>query len=270
MPTAPLQTAGPFIGSHWNARTSTDLPALSFIRDPLDDSDGGTIVQMEYPKGSYSGTDMGGVGNLQLGVFAPGQDRAIMSYEVGFSRGFDFVKGGKLPGLFGGDVDAHCTGGKNSEACFSLRLMWREQGAGEIYAYIPTYLGFCSEGPGPDEVFCHSDGFGASIHRGSFTFKAGSWNQVTQVVVLNYPPETANGYLALYFEGELAMELKNVVFRTNESVTVSSLIFSTFFGGSSSDYAATSDCDSYFRNFRFWQGSAANSAPGPTVQASYG
>lgn len=55
----------------------------------------------------------------------------------------------------------------------------------------------------------------------------GSWNQVTQVVVLNYPPETANGYLALYFEGELAMELKNVVFRTNESVTVSSLIFSS-------------------------------------------
>lgn len=85
MPTAPLQTAGPFIGSHWNARTSTDLPPLSFIKDPLDDGDGGTVLQMEYPKGSYSGTNTGGVGNLQLGVFAPGQNRAIMSYEVRFA-----------------------------------------------------------------------------------------------------------------------------------------------------------------------------------------
>jgi len=76
-----------------------------------------------------------------------------LGQQVGFSDGFDFVLGGKLPGLFGGDSGSGCTGGKGSEACFSTRcassllldaldvsiltldrspaVMWREKGAGE-------------------------------------------------------------------------------------------------------------------------------------------
>lgn len=41
--------------------------------------------------------------------------------QVGFNKEFDFVKGGKLPGMYGGDPDARCTGGQNSPSCFSLR-----------------------------------------------------------------------------------------------------------------------------------------------------
>ncbi|GAA5874878.1 hypothetical protein JCM3774_006554 [Rhodotorula dairenensis] len=269
MPTAETKDASAFIASDWHALRGSDQKELSFVKDPLD-ADGGLVLQMEYPKGSYSGSETGGVGNMQLAVYAEGQNRAITSYEVGFNKGFDFVKGGKLPGMYGGDTNAHCTGGQNSPSCFSLRLMWRQKGAGEIYAYMPTYPTFCSDAAGTDTVYCHSDGFGASIHRGAFIFEAGGWNKVTQVVILNSEPDVANGYLALYAGEKLAIELSDVVFRVNTTVTITAMTFSTFFGGSSTDYAATADCWSYFRNFRFYSGREASSATGANVQASYG
>lgn len=64
-----------------------------------------------------------------------------------------------------------------------------------VYAYIPSYPEFCSDGPGAKSIYCHSEGFGgeprfaplqqgstqliesgnilASIHRGAFTFEPG-------------------------------------------------------------------------------------------------
>lgn len=54
-----------------------------------------------------------------------------LRYYVRFSEGFDFVKGGKLPGLFGGAIPDGTNG-------FSVRYMWRTNGDGEAYAHLPT------------------------------------------------------------------------------------------------------------------------------------
>ena len=43
------------------------------------------------------------------------------SYKVFFPAGFDFVKGGKLPGLFAGRPG--CSGGAARKDCFSTRFM---------------------------------------------------------------------------------------------------------------------------------------------------
>jgi hypothetical protein len=43
--------------------------------------------------------------------------------------------GGKLPGLYGGNPQ--CSGGRDTENCFSTRYMWREDGHGELYMYFP-------------------------------------------------------------------------------------------------------------------------------------
>lgn len=100
--------------------------------------------------------------------------------------------------------------------------------------------------------------------------KRDSWNRITQVAILNSEPETANGYLALWHGEELAIELKNVVFRLNMSVAVSALTFSTFFGGSGADWAATADCWTYFRNFIFFEGDDAAGSKGAKVKAEFG
>lgn len=54
-----------------------------------------------------------------------------------------------------------------------------------------------------------------------------SWTQVTQVVILNSEPDLANGYLALYAGEKLAIELTDVVFRVNTTVTATAMTFSS-------------------------------------------
>lgn len=53
----------------------------------------------------------------------------MLEYEVYFPGSFDFVMGGKLPGMHGGNLQ--CSGYSsvpNGNNCFSTRLMWRENG----------------------------------------------------------------------------------------------------------------------------------------------
>ena len=68
-----------------------------------------------------------------------------LAYDVFVPASFEYVQGGKLPGLYSsvgtqdasGSWDANtdaCSGGARNgvgESCWSARLMWREGGAGE-------------------------------------------------------------------------------------------------------------------------------------------
>lgn len=143
MPSSALPSssaANSYIQEAWSVKKGSG--PLSFVEDPLEGG-GGLVLEVDYPKGSYSGAKdvVAGVGNMQMAVFGKSKQRTIVSYEVrilslsssskskglrsllqvGFSAGFDFVKGGKLPGLFGGDSESGCTGGRASESCFSTR-----------------------------------------------------------------------------------------------------------------------------------------------------
>ncbi len=57
----------------------------------------------------------------------------MLSYDIAFDKDFDWVKGGKLPGLRGGPNATGCSGGNQPTGsdCFSVRLMWRQEGAAE-------------------------------------------------------------------------------------------------------------------------------------------
>jgi hypothetical protein len=61
-----------------------------------------------------------------------------LSYSVYFEPGFDFAKGGKLPGLASAAFDSGCTedgNAKRSGSNWSERIMWRENGRIEMYSY---------------------------------------------------------------------------------------------------------------------------------------
>lgn len=97
----------------------------------------------------------------------------ILSYEVAFDEGYEFVLGGKLPGIRGGPDPNGCSGGSqpNGSDCFSVRIMWRTNGAGEAYSYLLPVDGLCDD----DNVICNQDDFGISMGRGSFTFTPGEY-----------------------------------------------------------------------------------------------
>lgn len=62
-------------------------------------------------------------------------DKALLEYSVYFPPGFDFVHGGKLPGLNGGNKKWYVWGVSSSIAC-SINTWVRECVGGENYPLI--------------------------------------------------------------------------------------------------------------------------------------
>ncbi|KAK2463273.1 hypothetical protein APHAL10511_004928 [Amanita phalloides] len=277
-PTA-TQSAGDaasFIVSQWSlskGRIQNDPEDIAFINDPFPNNpppttdssnDTGPVLQVTYPQGSYS-HGSGGTQFINLWNASDGSsfNSMALSYEVAFDTRFYWVKGGKLPGLRGGLDPTGCSGGSESDgtSCFSTRVMWRQNGEGEVYAYIPTPNGLCSD----SNIICNSD-FGISISRGKFTFTAGRWSRITMLVQLNNPPDLANGNVQLYFNDVLAINQTGLQIRSDSSVVANGMYFSTFFGGSDSSYATPQTTYTYFRNIRLWGGSTASELAGTPVK----
>ncbi|KZS96322.1 polysaccharide lyase family 14 protein, partial [Sistotremastrum niveocremeum HHB9708] len=264
-PTSTLSSSdtNTFLVPNWGlgkGRVEDDPNDLSFVSDPFPnshppDSDAtGPVLQVDYPANSFSHAT-GGAQFTSLFNGTQPFHSMLLSYEIAFDQNFDFVKGGKLPGLRGGPQPDGCSGGTQPTGadCFSTRLMWRTNGAAEVYAYIPPTGITCSKSQGP--FICNSD-FGISINRGAFSFPTGGWSRVSLVVLLNDPPSAANGYLEVYFNDQRVIAQGNLQMRTSDVIDVKGLYFSTFFGGSDSSWATPSDQHTYFRNIKLWGSTA--------------
>lgn len=212
---------------HWG--TEENVETLSAEHTGI----GEAGLRVHYPAGSSSPGDepLGGAGFYSDPSLLQGADRACLSYKVRFPSDFDFVKGGKLPGLYGGEAPS---GGDNvdGESGFSMRLMWREQGEGELYPYV---VGF----------------EGKSVGRGFWRYPVGQWITLEQEVVLN-DPEQENGIARVWVDGEPVLEQQNIVFRTTPEITIDGLMFSTFFGGTGEGWRTPLDQFVDFAAIRFY------------------
>ncbi|OSX61757.1 polysaccharide lyase family 14 protein, partial [Postia placenta MAD-698-R-SB12] len=257
-PTASLSNSDTksYLTSSWPIydKTIDDAEDISFVTDPFPSgaSDSKSpVLRVTYGKGSYS---EGGGGAQFTALWNPSGNEKFQSmlvtYEVAFDIDFDWVKGGKLPGIRGGPKENGCSGGNAADGsnCFTSRVMWRTDGAGEVYSYFLTPDKLCDN----KNFECHSDGYGTSIDRGSFSFVAGQWNRVTMLVRLNNPLDTANGQVALYHNNVEAINQDILQYRNSDDVYISGFFFSTFFAGGDSSYATPTEVHSYFRNIEMW------------------
>jgi hypothetical protein len=190
----------------------------------------GHAFRVAYPAGSFSpgkSAVRGGAGFEFRGVAAPG---ACLSYKVRFPLGFDFAKGGKLPGLYGGDAPRGCIA-KDAASGFSARLMWRAGGAGELYLYAPGREQRC----------------GASIGRGTFAFVPGRWTEVTERISSG---AAGGASVEVRIDGRLAVRADGLTLGAKGSSTVDGLLFSTFFGGDDASWATPRDQHADFADFR--------------------
>ena len=200
-----------------------------------------------YPKDSWvrhpSGGDMKG-GTQFLATPFTGRDTVRFEYEVFFNGNFDFVKGGKLPGLKGGT--GSCSGGSHDDNCFSLRYMWRRNGDGEVYAYMPAETGdwFCSR---PENV-CNFE-YGHSLGRGTWRFRTNVWQKISLYVRLN-DGGSSNGIIRVSVDGRQVYEISGLRIRKSNSIKADQIYFSTFFGGSTADWQSTRTTYTYYRNFK--------------------
>jgi hypothetical protein len=194
-------------------------------------SDMGGFVRVTYPAGSTapsSGADGGA--QARLAIAAGPSDDATLTYQIRFPVGFSWVKGGKLPGLCGGQC---WTGSNNGPGGWAARFMWRTDGAGEVLLSDAT-----------------TSGYGSDLGLGDWHFAAdGQWHTLTEHVHLNTAGQP-DGSIDVTYDGAAVAQLTGIEFRAaGDTDQIDSLIFSTFFGGHDSSWAPSSTTTIDFAQF---------------------
>lgn len=147
--------------------------------------------------------------------------RYNLSFAVKFCKNFDFVLGGKLHG-FG--PEQHVDGGnKISPSSWSARLMFERDGGLRSYVYHQDMKGK----------------FGDSKKAEHFRFKLNHYHQVQIQLSLNTAANKADGKMITVVDGVEVIRHENIRFRgkINDQTLISKLMFNTFHGGASPEWA---------------------------------
>jgi hypothetical protein len=189
--------------------------------------DGETWVRVIYPEGGVSkgfkfSTDFGSYESMYL------------EYKVRFADDFDWVLGGKLPGLAGGEVTAGQT--PTGEDGWLVRFMWLQDGQGIIYAYHPDM-------PGK---------WGENIHFDGAQFQKGVVQTLGLEVVMNTPGQN-DGIIRAWLDGVLVVEETGMRFRDIPELAIDGMAFSTFFGGNTADWAPSKDEVAEFGDIKIYE-----------------
>jgi hypothetical protein len=189
------------------------------------------VVKTAFPKNKY-GTFPGCSWKIP---FDTPVEQASLSYKVFVPCDFDFVKGGKLPGLAGGSANS---GGDipNGMDGWSVRFMFKEKGTLCAYLY---HVGMVTE-------------FGVhaflTYKNAPILLESDAWNTIELKIKMN-DPEKSNGEVHCSLNRKEGLVLKNICFRKTNNLKIDQLLFSCFMGGDDSSYAPLSDQFLLFKDF---------------------
>ena len=232
------------LSADWNGATSNDGVDEGRV-SITDDSNavGNKSLVVMYPEGESNN------GKSQWRAPLGGSyDELYLSYKIRFDDNFDFVRGGKLPGLCGGECNS---GGDPPDGTdgWSARMMWRTNGSsgspttGDTsnivqYVYYPDQPGtFAEDMRWDDTTPTEWQEFDSDV-----------WYQLQHRIVMN-TPGSSDGIIQAWLDDELVLDRQDVRFRTTSALKIDTLYFSTFFGGSSAVWEATKDEHVYYDDF---------------------
>ena len=215
----------------WNCPSWND--GVSRGRVEIIDENGDKAMRVFYPEGKYGPSESGAQWKHEINNY----DELYFSYRIKFEDNFDFVRGGKLPGLAGGTAN---TGGNtpNGSDGWSARMMWKRNGGIVQYVYHPDQY---QNLPYGDEFPWESGGQ-------QCRFVPGVWYHIEVRIVMNTPQEK-DGIIQAWLNGIKVLDRKNIRFRDVENLSIDIDYFSTFFGGGDSSWAATKDEFIFFDDF---------------------
>jgi len=235
--------AGPYTLKRWK----NDWPGCEFEggvapgRVSVVESDALKWLRVNFAVGKI-GPEEGGAGwRMPIGK----NEAAELSYVLRFSENFDFVKGGKLPGLCGGPDNV--SGGRRATGTngFSARLMWRREGRGEAYVYHKNQKGDYGD----------SFAFPADFH-----FPTETPIQVRISVTMNTVGKR-DGSLRVWIDEKIMVERTDMEWRTVDSFGVDGFYFETFHGGGDASWAPTRKCWAEFAEMEIRRPRVSVSSP---------
>lgn len=224
----------------WGIEWVTNDSDREIISDGFHD---GKSLRVKYPRG--------GLGPLETGIQFPILFRKMKEestnglyrelyfrYYVKFEEGFDFNKGGKLPGLMGGGRSWVRSGGNQPDGTngWTLRFMWREEGEIVVYAYVPKSV----------NGKWGSKKWGQNITT-DIEAQPGERLCIEQYVNVGTPGKD-NGKLKVWIDGEKQIDINDMRFWDveNNNGLIGGIYFSTFHGGNSQDWAPLNDSFAQF------------------------
>ena len=195
---------------------------------------GRRALEMLYPTGGVGPQQTGGQWMAEL----PPRDEYTLEYVLRFGDDFDWVRGGKLPGLAGGETPS---GGHYSPDGFTARYMWRPEGRLVLYLY---WAG--------QESSRRPEGaqYAEDLETG-FTLERGREYRLRQRIRLNTPGQP-DGSVQIWVDDTLVLDRSNLLFRLtpDRQWQIDRFFFSTFHGGNDPTWAPTRDVTVQFRDFQ--------------------
>lgn len=192
--------------------------------------DGNKVLRVNYPANVYGPL----VGTQWRSNFSK-VDEAVLSYRIYIPIDFDFAQGGKLPGLAGGTANV---GGQvpNGYDGWSARLMFNQNAEVAYYLYYPD----------------QSTEFGEyhywAIDSVRVHLPLGQWVTLTHYVKMN-TPKHRNGRLVAWIDEVKVVSVDSIRFRDTCSLAIDQILFSTFYGGDSPDWAPQNETYLLFDDF---------------------
>lgn len=194
-------------------------------------------LQVSYVKGKTGPKEGGAAWRMYLGERF---DELYFQFRVKFPKEFNFVLGGKLPGVGGGSLPVG--GEKSDETGFTARIMWRGEDGGKksrVVQYVYYMDKDANKKWGEDMPF--------ENNKKQIFFQPGKWHTLKTRIKMNTPKKT-DGIIQSWFDNRLVLD-KPVKFRIDLKLGIDTFIFTTFFGGSDLSWAPIKNECVYFGEF---------------------
>lgn len=241
------------VGSYTTAMAQQDFPpptsgsywyyGMDQGRSEIVDEGGNRVLRVKYPAGCVGPNDSPVGCAIQVKWPLPETaDTMWVTYRLKFETGFEFVKGGKLPGLCGGSCK---TGGDPPTVGdgWSARIMWRTGGSVVQYMYFV------------DQTAQYGDDMKWDLTGTQKVFVPDSWDTVTTQIILNTIPSGTsqgekNGIIRSWFNRELSMDVDTLRLVDFDDQKIDLFYISTFHGGADASWAPTTDSYIRYDDFR--------------------
>ena len=167
----------------------------------------------------------------------PPASEYTLTYDLRFDGDFEWVKGGKLPGLAPENSVTGCVPLRDNG--WSVRLMWRAEGSFMQYLYHQDKTDRCGE----------------NVYAEDFTLQKDRWYKVALYVRVNSLGSAADGQVRLFVDGQEVARRDNLRLRnTDTGGLIERFYFSSFYGGSDPSWAPSRPTFAYFDDFTVYPG----------------
>ncbi len=190
----------------------------------------GQALRINIPKGASGCVNEKDCANWKPHIGAQ-LDSLYYSYWVKFPDNFDFVRGGKLPGI--GSAEPRVGGDKpNGRDGWSVRTMWEKDGKLGQYVYHPA----------------QPKNFGDFFPWDTPPLETEKWHQIKTFVRLNTPGKR-DGIITTWLNGKQVLDKRDLRFRIGADLKIERFLFAVFFGGTGAEWAPKRDMLLYLDDF---------------------